>query len=172
MDRSQKEQQVAALNEIFSGVNLLVVARPIGLSVAEATDLRRQMRDAGACYKVTKNRLTRLALKGTRFEPLTELFVGPTAIAFSDDLVAAAKVTVGFAAKNGKLTILGGALEDQILDVAAVSMLAKLPSLDELRAQFLGLLNTPATRIAGILQAPAGQVARVVNAYSASGGTA
>jgi large subunit ribosomal protein L10 len=166
LDRVQKEQLVAALNGLFMSSTLVVVTCPIGLTVAQATDLRRQMRDAGAGYKVTKNRLTRLALKGTKFEPLSDLFTGPTAIAYSEDPVAAAKVAVGFAEKNDHLRILGGAIGEQVLDIGAVMTLAKLPSLDELRSSLLGLLNAPATRIATVLQAPGAQLARVMNAYA------
>ncbi len=166
MDRSQKEDLVASLNGVFGSVNLMVVTRPIGLTVVESTQLRRNMGAEGATFKVTKNRLTRLALKGTSFEPLTDLFVGPTAIAYSDDPVAAARVAVKFADGNDKLEILGGALFAEMLDASAVKALAKLPSLDELRGQIIGMLNTPATRIAGVLQAPAGQVARVISAHA------
>jgi large subunit ribosomal protein L10 len=166
VDRQQKEKLVASLNNLLGSVNLLVVTRPKGLTVAESTELRRQMGADGATYRVTKNRLTRLALKGTDFEPLSEMFVGPTAIAFSDDPVAAARVAVKFAKGNDKLEILGGVLFKELLDAAAVKVLAELPSLDELRATIIAQVNTPATRIAQVLQAPAGQVARVLNAYS------
>ena len=166
MNRAQKVEQVASLNALFGGTNLVVVTRPVGLSVAQATDLRRRMRDAGARFKVTKNRLTKLALKGTTFEGLTGLFVGPTAIAYSDDPVAAARVAVDFADKNGALDIMGGGLGEQVLDAAAVTALARLPSLDELRGRLVGMIQTPATRIAGVLQAPAGQLARVMGAYA------
>ncbi len=166
MDRIQKEQLVATLNELFTSTTLMVVTCPIGLTVAQATDLRRRMREAGAGYKVTKNRLTRLALKGTKFEPLSDLFTGPTAIAYSEDPVAAAKVAVGFAEKNEHLSILGGAIGERVLDVGAVTRLAKLPSLDELRSSLLALFNTPATRIATVLAAPGTQLARVTNAYA------
>ncbi len=169
MDRAQKEDLVASLNGIFGSVNLVVVTRPLGLSVAEATDLRRQMRAAGASYKVTKNRLTRLALKGTRFEPLSDLMTGPTALAYSEDPIAAAKVAVKYSEGNGKLEIIGGVLYQESLDIAAITQLAKLPSLDELRAMIVGMLSTPATRIAGVLQAPGGQVARVVRAHAQQG---
>ena len=166
MDRGQKEKLVASLGEVFGSVNLVVVTRPTGLTVAESTELRRRMREAGAGFKVTKNRLTRLALKGTKFEALDGLFVGPTAIAFSSDPVAAARVAVKFAQDNQKLAILGGALFQQTLDAAGVKNLATLPSLDELRAMLIALIQTPATRVAGVLQAPAGQLARVLNAYA------
>lgn len=169
MDRAKKEELVATLHELFNSTTLLVVTCPIGLTVAQSTELRRQMREAGAGFKVTKNRLTRLALKGTRFEPLTELFTGPTGIAFSDDPVVAAKVAVEYAEKNDVFKVLGGAMGEQVLDVASVTALAKLPSLDELRARLVGMVQTPATRVAGVLQAPAGQLARVFNAYATKG---
>lgn len=167
MDRLEKEKLVATLHETFESTHLLVVAHQVGLTVAESSDLRRQMREAGASFKVTKNRLARLALEGTKFSGLSDLFRGPTAIAYSQDPVAAAKVAVKFAKDNDKLTILGGALEKDILDLNAINELAKLPSLDEQRAIFVRLLQTPATRIAGVLQAPAGQLARVIGAYGA-----
>ena len=164
MDRLQKEELVDALNGVFGSANLVVVTRPLGLTVAESTDLRAQMREAGALFKVTKNRLTRLALKGTRFEPLSDLFVGPTAIAYSEDPIMAAKVAVKFADDNEKLEILGGGLFDQRLDVGEIKNLATLPSLDELRGKIVGALNAPATKVAGVLQAPGAQIARVLQA--------
>jgi large subunit ribosomal protein L10 len=169
LDRGQKEKLIASLAEVFGSVNLVVVTRPKGLTVAESTDLRRRMREAGASFKVTKNRLTRLALKGTRFESLSELFVGETAIAYSSDPVAAARVAVKFADDNQKLVVLGGVLFQQTLDVEGVKNLATLPSLDELRGRLVGMLQTPATRVAGVLQAPAGQLARVLNAHATKG---
>ena len=165
MQRAQKEQLVTELHRTFADATMMVVTHYAGLTVTESTDLRRRMRQAGAGYKVTKNRLAKRALAGTRFEPLASLFVGPTAIAFSKDPVAAAKVAVQYAKENEKLTIVGGAFGDQVLDAEAVKMLATLPSLDELRARFLGLLQAPATRVATVLQAPASQLARVMAAY-------
>jgi len=172
VDRSQKEKVVADLNQAFTDSQLLVITHQNGLTVAESSDLRNRMRAAEARFKVTKNRLARRALEGTRFEGLASHFVGPTAIAVSQDPVAAAKVVVKFAKENDKLVILGGALDDKELDVDSIKVLAALPSLDEARANIVGMLNTPATRIAGILQAPAGQVARVVGAYAANGDAA
>lgn len=165
MDRSQKEQLVAELNQTFGEANLVVVTHQSGLTVAESTDLRSKVRAAGAGYKVTKNRLTRLALEGTKFEGMKTLFTGPTAVATSADPVAAAKVCVEYAEKNDKLIIVGGALGDLALDVEGVKALAKLPSLDALRGKLVGLLQAPATKVAGVLQAPAGQLARVMSAY-------
>ena len=169
MDRVQKQELVTSLNAIFGSVNLIVVTRPLGLTVAESTDLRVQMRDLGASFKVTKNRLTRLALKGTKFEPLSDLFSGPTAIAYSEDPIAAAKVAVKFANANDKLEIIGGGLFDEVLDPAGIKTLATLPSLDELRAKIVGMISTPATRIAGVLQAPGAPLARVIQAHASQG---
>jgi large subunit ribosomal protein L10 len=169
LDRGQKEKLIESLGEVFGSVNLVVVTRPSGLTVAESTELRRRMRDAGASFKVTKNRLTRLALKGTKFEALSGLFVGQTAIASSSDPVAAARVAVKYAQDNQKLEVLGGVLFQQELDAEGVKTLATLPSLDELRGRIIGMLQTPATRVACVLQAPGGQLARVLNAYATKG---
>lgn len=166
MDRKQKSELVASLHEKFLGAGLMVVTHNMGLTVAEVTALRRKIREAGASFKVTKNRLTRLALAGTKFEGLGQYLNGPTAIAYSADPVAAARVVVDFAKTNEKLVILGGALGNSELNVEGVNALATLPSLDELRGKLLGMLQTPATRIAGVLQAPGGQVARVLSAYA------
>jgi large subunit ribosomal protein L10 len=165
VNRSEKAELIASLNKGFSAVNLVVVTRQSGLTVSEVSDLRRKVRAAGASYKVSKNRLTRLALEGTAFKDIGPLLVGPTAIASSKDPVAAAKAISAFAKDNEKLTIVGGSLDGQTLDADGVKQLASLPSLDELRAKLLALLQTPATRIAGVVQAPAGQLARVFGAY-------
>lgn len=164
MDRAEKEQLVAEMHRVFDEAAVVVVTHYSGLTVAEMGDLRDQMREAGARFKVTKNRLTRLALAGTKYEPLADMFTGPTAIAVSDDPVAAPKVAVNFAKKNEKLIVLGGAFGEQRLDTEGVKSLASLPSLDELRGKLVGLIQTPATNVAGVLQAPAGQVARVLSA--------
>lgn len=170
MNRSEKTEAIAELNQIFKDASLMVVTRQSGLTVQEVTDLRRKMRAAGASYKVAKNRLTLRALEGTPFKALGSLFTGPTAIAYSKDPVAAAKVVATFAKGNEKLSIVGGALGEETLDVAGVQALAALPSLDALRATIIGLLQAPATKVAGVLQAPAGQVARVFGAYGAKDG--
>jgi len=164
VDRIQKSELVASLHERFVGAGLVVVTHNNGLTVAEITDLRQKVRTAGAGFKVTKNRLTRLALAGTKFETISNLFTGPTAIAYSADPVAAAKVVVDFAKSNEKLVILGAGLGSNVLNAEGVKALATLPSLDALRGKLLGLLQTPATRIAGVLQAPGGQIARVLAA--------
>ena len=122
------------------------------------------MREAGAGFKVTKNRLTKLALQGTKYENLSDLFAGPTAIGTSNDPVSAAKTLVSFAKTNDKLTIIGGSLDGKVLDKAGVEALATLPSLDELRAKITGMLTAPATKVARVTQAPASQLARVIQA--------
>jgi len=167
VNRSEKTEAIAELNQIFKDASLMVVTRQSGLTVQEVTDLRRKVRAAGASYKVAKNRLTLRALEGTAFKALGPLFKGPTAIAYSKDPVAAAKVVSAFAKDNEKLTIVGGALGENTLDVAGIQALATLPSLDALRASIIGLLQAPATKVASVLQAPAGQVARVFGAYGA-----
>lgn len=172
MNREQKSELVGSMNALFQDVSLVVVTRYKGLTVAEMTDLRGQMREAGAGFKVTKNRLTRLALAGTEFAGIGEMFTGPTAIAVSKDPVAAARVACGFAKKNDKLEIVGGALGKMVLDPAGVTALSKMPSLDELRGKLVGLLQAPATKVAGVVQAPAGQLARVFAAYADQGAAA
>ena len=172
MDRSQKEELVASLHRVFEEAAIVVVTHYSGLTVADMGDLRDRMRAEGASFKVTKNRLTRRALEGTKFQDLRDLFTGPTAIAYSENPVSAAKVAVNFAKDNGNLVVLGGAIGAERLDVDRVKALAALPSLDELRAKFVGLINAPATRIVGVLQAPAGQIARVLGAYAEQGKTA
>jgi len=172
VERPRKEEIVEALRGIFENTNLVVVTQFSGLSVAEASDLRRQMRAAGATFRVTKNRLAKRAVEGTTFAPLADLFTGSSAIAYSDDPVAAARVAVAYAKDNQKLIIVGGALGGAALGRGDVRSLAELPSLDALRAQLIGVLNAPATKIAAVLSAPAGQLARVLNAYSEQGDTA
>ena len=166
MDRTQKQQLVENLRQDLADTVCMVVTHQTGLNVAEVTQLRRQVRNAGASYRVTKNRLARRALAGTPFELLTPLFSGPTAISFSRDPLAAAKVVVEFANRNDKLTIIGGGLSGRPLDAAEVRQLATLPSLDELRGRLIGLIQAPATRLATVLQAPAAQLTRVLAAYA------
>ena len=166
MDRGEKAAVVAAMHRMFQDAALVVVTQQSGMTVAQATDLRNRIRDAGAVYKVTKNRLARIALKGTQFEHLDGLFCGPTSVSCGRDPVAAARVVVQFAKTNDKLKITGGALGERSLDEDDIRALAALPSLDQLRASMAGLIATPATRIASVLQAPAAQLARVFSAYA------
>jgi large subunit ribosomal protein L10 len=166
VDRAEKSELVTAMNQVFSDAGAVVVAHYSGLSVAEMTAFRAKMRDAGAGVKVAKNRLAKLALKGTEAETIADLLKGPTVIAFSKDPVAAPKVATDFAKTNDKLVILGGSLGRTSLNPEGIKALASLPSLDELRGKLVGLIASPATRVAQVLAAPAAQVARVVGAYA------
>ncbi|BAT19019.1 50S ribosomal protein L10 [Asaia bogorensis NBRC 16594] len=169
LDRQEKRAFVEFLANVFNSTSMVVVTENKGLTVADVTELRRRVRAAGATYKVAKNRLASLALHGTQFDGILPLLKGPTALAWSEDPVAVAKAIVEFAKTNEKLVVLGGALGSQTLDANGVKALAALPSLDELRAQLVGMISTPATRIAGVVQAPAGQLARVFGAYAKTG---
>tara|TARA_Y100000590_G_scaffold465103_1_gene636447 strand:+ start:15717 stop:16232 length:516 start_codon:yes stop_codon:yes gene_type:complete len=165
MSRAQKQAEIQELNERFERDETIIITHYSGLSVAEITDLRAQLRAEGASLKVTKNTLAKIALKGTKFEETTDLFSGPTAVASSQDPVAAAKAVHKYAKDNDKLIIIGGAMGSQVLDVDGVKALAAMPSLDELRGKLVGLLVAPATKIARVLQAPAQQMVGVTKAY-------
>jgi len=167
MDRSQKADLVAELKSVFSETSVVVVTRNLGLTVAQSTDLRLKMRDAGAQFKVAKNRLALIALDGSRYQPIGDLLKGPTALATSIDPVAAAKVAVDFAKTNDKFEILGGAMGDTLLDVNGIKALAALPSLDEMRGTLIGLIQAPATKIARTVAEPGAMLARVFGAYAA-----
>ncbi len=167
MDRSQKAESVAQLNATFSEVGLVVITRNLGMSVAQSTALRGKVREAGATYKVAKNRLAKLAIADTQYEGIGEFLTGPTAIATSVDPVAAAKAVVDFAKTTDKIEIVGGAMGSQVLNAEGVKALAAMPSLDELRAKLVGLVQAPATKIAQLTTAPAAKLARVFGAYAA-----
>ena len=166
MERAEKREFVTGLNEVFKTSGSIVVAHYTGLSVAQMNDLRTKMREAGGTVKVAKNRLAKIALQGTDAEGISALFQGQTMIAYSDDPIVAPKVTVDFAKTTDNLVVLGGAMGTTELNVDGVKALASLPSIDELRAKIVGMISTPATRIAQVVNAPAGQLARVMNAYA------
>ena len=166
MERAEKTELVASLNKVFKNAAVVVVAHNKGLTVNQVNDLRNKMALAGATVKVAKNSLAKLALVGTDASGLKGLFTGPVMLAFADDPVTAPKVAADFAKANEKFVLLGGALGATIMDANSVKALASLPSLNELRARLLGMIQTPATRIAGVVAAPAGQLARVINAYA------
>ena len=168
MDRSQKADLVAELKDVFADTGVVVITRNLGLSVAQSSDLRAKMRDAGAQFKVAKNRLAKIALDGTDYSPISEFLVGPTALATSSDPVAAAKVAVEFAKTNDKFEIVGGAMGTTLLDVNGVKALAELPSLDQLRGTLIGLIQAPATKIARTVLEPAAQMARLFAAKAAA----
>ena len=166
MNRQEKAELIETLQTTLNDSITVVVAHQVGMTVAESSDLRAKMREAGAGFKVTKNRIAKLALNDTPHTALESLFTGPTAIGTSTDPVAAAKVLVEYAKGNDKLTIVGGSMDGKSLDKAGVEALAKLPSLDELRGKLVGILQAPAAKIARVAQAPAGKVARVIKARS------
>jgi large subunit ribosomal protein L10 len=166
MDRAQKQENVEALKGVFEASGAVVVTHYLGLTVAEMTDLRGRLRTEGAQLQVVKNTLAQKALNGAAGEGGEALFKGPVAIAFAKDPVSAAKVATQYAKDNDKFVVVGGLMGQQVLDQKAVSALAALPSLDQLRGKLIGLLQAPATKVAGVLQAPAGQLARVFNAYA------
>jgi large subunit ribosomal protein L10 len=166
VDRAAKKEFVATLNAVFKAANVVVVAHYSGLTVAQMQILRRQIKQAGATVQVAKNRLTKIALEGTDVASIAPLMKGPTLIAFSSDPVAAPKVANDFAKAHEQLVILGGAMGKTALDADGVKALAALPSLDELRAKLVGLIQAPATKIAQVVNAPAAKVARVVQAYA------
>ncbi len=167
MDRSQKAESVASLNETFNAVGVVVITRNLGMSVAQSTALRGKVRDAGASYKVAKNSLAKLAVKDTAYEGIVDLLNGPTAIASSVDPVAAAKAVVDFAKTTDKIEIVGGAMGTVVLNAEGIKALATMPSLDEMRAKLIGLVQAPATKIAQLATAPAAKLARVFGAYAA-----
>jgi len=166
VDRAEKSEFVTSMNTVFQDSGAVVVAHYTGLTVSDMSAFRSQMKEAGGTVKVAKNRLAKLALHGTDVEHIADLFQGQTVVAYSDDAVTAPKVAVEYSKKNEKLVILGGAMGTTNLDVDGVKSLASLPSLDELRGKLVGLISTPATRIAQVVNAPAGQLARVIGAYS------
>jgi large subunit ribosomal protein L10 len=166
VDRAEKKQCVGSLTDVFKSASVVVVAHYSGLNVAQMQELRKQMRAAGATVRVAKNRLVKIAVQGTQAASISGLMRGPTLIAYSDDPVAAPKITVAFAKENDKLVILGGAMGAALLNVDAVRSLATLPSLDELRAKLIGLLMAPASKLAQVTTAPASKLARVLAAYA------
>ncbi len=169
MEREQKRELVKSLHQVFSDTGVIVVAHNVGLTVAEVTDLRSQVREVGGTVKVAKNKLVKLALKDTPAESLVDLFSGPTIIAYADDPVSVPKIAVKFAKANEKLVLLGGAMGEMNLDIDGVKSLAALPSLDELRGKMVGLLQAPAGKVARVISAPPGQLARVIGAYADKG---
>lgn len=166
MDRTQKAETVQSLNGLFADAGAVVVAHYTGMTVAQMGELRSRLRKAGASFRVAKNRLAVRALEGTPANGISDLFKGPTGIAYSKDPVAAPKVLVAYAKENDKLKILGGVAVGTVLNAQGVKALAELPSLDQLRSKIIGLIQAPATKIAGVLQAPAGSLARVISAHA------
>ena len=168
MLRSEKKEFVQKLKEEISNSSSVIVAQYSGLNVEESNQLRKEMRNNGAKFKVTQNRLTKLALEQTQFSEIADLFTGPTAIAYSEDPVSPAKVAVSFEKKLDKFKIIGGGYDGKKIDIEKINFLATLPSMDELRGKIVGLISAPAQKIASIVKEPAGQIARLVNAQNKS----
>jgi large subunit ribosomal protein L10 len=166
MDRNEKSEVVSALHASLKEMGVVVITRNLGMSVAQSTDLRQKMREAGAAYKVTKNRLAKIAIVDTDYAGIGEMLTGPVGLATSTDPVAAAKVAIDFAKTNDKLEIVGGAMGTTLLDAEGIKALASMPSLDELRGKLIGLIQAPAQKLASITAAPGAQLARVFNAYA------
>jgi len=164
--RSEKKEFVQKLKEEIDTSSSVIVTHYSGLTVDESDQLRSEMRNNGAKFKVTKNRLTKLALKQTQFKDLADLFTGPTAIAYSDDPVAPAKVAASFEKKLEKFKIIGGGYDGEMIDIEKINFLATLPSMDELKGKIVGLISAPAQKIASIVKEPAGQMARLVSTKS------
>ena len=164
VNRTEKAELIETLQSTFNASTTVVVAHQVGMTVAESGNLRQMMRDAGAGFKVTKNRIAKLALKGTLYEDLDSLFAGPTVVGTSKDPVSAAKTLVDYAKGNPKITIIGGGMDGKTLDKAGIEALAKMPSLDELRGKIVGLVQAPAGKIARVAQAPADKIVRLIKA--------
>ena len=164
MDRAAKQALVTSLNAALKDTGVIVVAHNTGMVAAQSADFRRKVKDAGGTVKVAKNKLAKLALKDTNAEGISDLLKGPTVLAYSKDPIAAAKAAVAYAKTNDKLVILGGSMGTTVLDANGVKALAELPSLDELPAKLIGLLNAPATKIARTVKEPGAKLARVIQA--------
>lgn len=167
MEKHEKQEFVTSLKSALETAGIVVVTRQTALTVTETSELRVKMRQAGGSFKIAKNTLAKLAVKDLPCAGITDHLTGPTALSFSQDPVAAAKIIAEFSKSNEKVEIVCGALGEKFLDANAVKQLASLPSLDVLRGQLVGLLQAPATKIAGVTQAPASQLARVFSAYAA-----
>ena len=169
VDRAAKQELVTTLHDVFKDTGVVVVAHYAGMTVAQMTDFRKRMKEAGGTVKVAKNKLAVLALKETSSEGISDLFKGQTCVAYSSDPMVAARIAVKYSRENDKLVILGGAMGSNVLDSASVKALADLPSLDELRAKLIGLLNAPATKIARTIAEPGAKLARVIQAQASKG---
>lgn len=166
MSKSKKQEFVAELESVYQASSSVIVTHYHGLTVSKINELRKKLRGNGANLKVVKNTLSKIALKSNEKNGISDFFTGPSAIAYSEDPVTAAKLVVEFANANEKLKIIGGIIDQQVLDVEGVKLIAKLPSLNELRGKIVGVLQAPAAKVVGVLQAPASQLARVISAYS------
>ena len=159
MNKEQKKNYISEMTASFENSEAVLVTHYQGLTVKQLDELRKQMREHGIQFKITKNRITKIALEKTKCKDLSDLFKGPTAVAISEDAISSAKILTKFSKENKNLKILGGIMGKEILDVAAVANVATLPTLDEARAKIVGILRSPAQKIASILLAPASKIA-------------
>ena len=159
MNKEQKKNYISEMTASFENTEAVLVTHYQGLTVKQLDELRKQMREHGIQFKITKNRITKIALEKTKCKDLSDLFKGPTAVALSEDAISSAKILTKFSKENKNLKILGGIMGKEILDVAAVANVATLPTLDEARAKIVGILRSPAQKIASILLAPASKIA-------------
>ena len=159
MNKEQKKQYIDEMSKHFDKSEAVIVTHYQGLTVSQLDDLRKKMREHGIKFKITKNRITKLALEKTKCKDISNLFSGPTAVALSEDAITSAKILSKFSKENENLKILGGIMGNDILDVAAVQNVATLPTLDEARAKIVGILRSPAEKIVSILLAPASKIA-------------
>jgi len=172
VDRAAKQALVTTMHQVFKDTGVVVVAHNTGMVAAQSAELRKKVKEAGGKVRVVKNNLAKLALKDTEFAGIIDLFKGPTVLAYSKDPIAAAKAATAYAKTNDKYVIVGGAMGETVLDAKGVKALADLPSLDELRATIVGLLNAPATKLVRIVKEPGASLARVINAKATAGAPA
>ena len=159
MNKEQKKNYITEMTAQFENSKSILVTHYQGLTMAQLDNLRSQMREHGIIFKITKNRITKLALEKTKCKDLSSLFTGPTAVAFGEDAIMSARILSKFAKENENLKLIGGIMDNEILDQAAVMNVANLPTLDEARAKIVGILSSPAQKIASILLAPASKIA-------------
>lgn len=169
MERAAKRELVTSLRDVLKDTGVVVVAHNAGMVAAQSAEFRKRVREAGGSVKVVKNRLAKLAIKDTDVAGIEPLLTGPTILAYSKDPITAAKITVEYAKGVDKLVVLGGVMGSTVLDAKDVKALAELPSLDELRAKLIGLLNAPATKIARTVKEPGAKLARVIQAKASQG---
>ena len=166
MNKEAKKNYVEEMKKNFSSNESVMIAQYQGLNVNELDELRKELREKGILFKITKNRITKIALEGSKYKKLENLFTGPTAVAFSEDAITSAKILTKFAKKNSNLKIIGGIMEEEPLSVEEVQKIATLPTLDEARAKIVGILTTPAQKIISILLAPGSKIAILAHAKS------
>ena len=166
MHKNKKKNYIEEMKNFFKTTSSVFITHYQGLTVKQIDELRSEMRKYGILFKITKNRITKLALEGSKFKKLENLFSGPTAVVFSEDAITSAKILTKFAKKNSNLKIIGGIMEDEPLSVKDVEKIATLPTLSEARAKIVAILTSPAQKIISILLAPGSKIAILALAKS------